>query len=141
MFNHPENDFMKIFLDFDGTVVEHYYPLIGAYNLGCIEVLCMLQEKGFEIILNTYRSEIEDDSLQQAIAYLNDLPLLDKITKSTSHKVSPVEWNVKQALQSNQLFIDDIAPGIPLTDAPKSGGKMVDWHKVYQDLVSEGILE
>ncbi len=30
---------MQIFLDFDGTVVEHYYPLIYAPNPGCEEVI------------------------------------------------------------------------------------------------------
>ena len=35
---------MQIFLDFDGRVVEHYYPLIGAYNPGCKEVISKLQK-------------------------------------------------------------------------------------------------
>ena len=55
---------MQIFLDFDGTVVEHYYPLIGAYNQGAKEVIARLQQAGHEVILNTYRVEIEDDSLK-----------------------------------------------------------------------------
>ena len=52
---------MQIFLDFDGTVVEHYYPLIGAYNPGCKEVISKLQQAGHEVILNTYRVEIDDE--------------------------------------------------------------------------------
>ena len=35
---------MQIFLDFDGTVIEYYYPLIGAYNPGCKDVISKLQQ-------------------------------------------------------------------------------------------------
>jgi hypothetical protein len=79
---------MKIYLDFDGTVVEHFYPLIGAYNPGAIEVLYLLQAKGYELILNTYRSEIKDSSLNEALHYINQLPLFKKITQTTTYKIS-----------------------------------------------------
>ena len=39
---------MQIFLDFEGTVVEHFYPLIGAYNLGAKKVIARLQITGQE---------------------------------------------------------------------------------------------
>ena len=132
---------MKIYLDFDGTVVEHYYPLIGAYNPGAIEVLYLLQAKGYELILNTYRSEIDDNSLNEALHYINQLPLFKKITQTTSYKINPIQWDVHQAIEFNQLFIDDIAPDMPLIKAPKSGGKMVDWLKVHKDLVLGGVLD
>jgi hypothetical protein len=48
---------------------------------------------------------------------------------------------VRQAIESNQLFIDDIAPDMPLINAPKSGGKMVDWKTVYRDLAQGRILD
>ncbi|MEN9446670.1 MAG: Aeromonas phage phiA8-29 [Bacteroidota bacterium] len=132
---------MKIYLDFDGTVVEHFYPLIGAYNPGAIEVLYLLQAKGYELILNTYRSEIKDSSLNEALHYINQLPLFKKITQTTTYKITPIQWNVRQAIESNQLFIDDIAPDMPLINAPKSGGKMVDWKTVYRDLAQGRILD
>ncbi len=132
---------MQIYLDFDGTVVEHYYPLIGAYNPGAIEVLYLLQAKGYELILNTYRSEIEDNSLDEALLYVNQLPLFKKITQTTTYKINPIQWDVRQAIESNQLFIDDIAPDMPLINALKSSGKMVDWRKVYRDLVLGGVLD
>lgn len=132
---------MKIFLDFDGTVVEHFYPLIGAYNPGVIEVLYLLQAKGYELLLNTYRSEIKDNSLDEALHYINQLPLFKKITQTTTYKIKPIQWNVRQAIESNQLFIDDIAPDMPLKNAPKSGGKMVDWKMVYRDLAQARILD
>jgi hypothetical protein len=126
---------MQIFLDFDGTVVEHYYPLIGAYNQGCSEVVSMLQALGHEVILNTYRVEIEDESLKEAIDFLNSLPLAKRISKRTSKKVHPSPWNIEDARQVGKLFIDDIAVGIPLIDAPVSGGKMVDWEAIKKQLI------
>jgi predicted mannosyl-3-phosphoglycerate phosphatase (HAD superfamily) len=72
---------MQIFLDFDGTVVEHYYPLIDSYNSGAKEVISKLQCSGHDIIVNTYRVEIEDNSLQEAISYLSGLDLLYRIAK------------------------------------------------------------
>ena len=49
---------MNIFLDFDGTVVEHKYPAIGKYNQGAFDVVKKLIDAGHNIILNTYRVAI-----------------------------------------------------------------------------------
>ena len=131
---------MQIFLDFDGTVVEHYYPLIGAYNPGCKEVISKLQQAGHEVILNTYRVEIEDESLKQALLYLYTLDLPITITQKKTKKMHPPTWNLDEAIESGKLFIDDIATGIPLMDAPVSGGKMVDWKKIEAELEEKGII-
>lgn len=77
---------MQILLDFNGTVVEHYYPLIGDYNPGAKEVIARLQLAGHEIILNTYRVEMEDDSLKEALVYLYTLDLPLTITQKTKTK-------------------------------------------------------
>ena len=131
---------MQIFLDFDGTVVEHYYPLIGAYNPGCKEVISKLQQAGHEVILNTYRVEIEDESLKQALLFLYTLGLPIAITQKTNTKIHPPTWNIKEAIENGKLFIDDIAIGIPLIDAPVSGGKMVDWKKIKHELENYKII-
>ena len=68
---------MQIVLDFDGTVVEHYYPLIGAYNPSCKEVISKLQHAGHEVILNSYRVEIEDESLKQALLHYTHMSRID----------------------------------------------------------------
>jgi hypothetical protein len=109
--------------------------LIGSYNPGAKEVISKLQRVGHEIILNTYRVEIEDNSLQEAISYLNGLDLPQRIAKRTSKKVQPSPWNIEHAIKAGQLFIDDIAVGIPLIDAPISGGKMVDWESIEKQLI------
>ena len=80
-----------------------------------------------DIILNTYRVEIENDFLREAISYLNGLDLLRRIAKSTANKVQPSPWNIEYATKAGRLFINDIAAGIHLIKAPVSGGKMVGW--------------
>lgn len=47
---------MKIAVDFDGTIVEHEYPKIGKTRPFAFETLKMLENKGHELILWTYRS-------------------------------------------------------------------------------------
>lgn len=131
---------MQILLDFDGTVVEHYYPLIGAYNPGAKEVIARLQLAGHEVILNTYRVEMEDDSLKEALVYLYTLDLPLTITQKTKTKIHPSPWNIKEAIVTGKLFIDDLAEGMPLINAPVSGGKMVDWKKIEQELENFKII-
>jgi len=57
---------MIIAVDFDGTIVDHEYPLIGKPKLFAFETLKALQEKGHQLILWTYRSGNE---LKQAVEY------------------------------------------------------------------------
>lgn len=47
---------MKIAVDFDGTLVEHKYPEIGAKKLFAFETLRELQKRGDFLTLWTYRS-------------------------------------------------------------------------------------
>jgi len=70
---------MKIYLDFDGTVVEHEYPEIGKYNKGAFKVIKKLQDAGHEIILNTYRADCNDGTLEAAKAYLDQATSIDPI--------------------------------------------------------------
>lgn len=53
---------MIIAVDFDGTIVKHKYPAIGKEIPFAIKTLKLMQEKGHQIILWTYRSgkELED---------------------------------------------------------------------------------
>lgn len=46
-----------ILCDFDGTIVEHKYPLIGKPMPGAIETLRDLQAAGFKLILWTCRED------------------------------------------------------------------------------------
>ena len=56
---------MIIAVDFDGTIVRHKYPSIGKEKPFAIKTLKLLQDKGHQIILWTYRSGKElDDAIQ-----------------------------------------------------------------------------
>jgi len=58
---------MNIYLDFDGTVVEHDYPCIGRLNPNALEVIKRLQDAGHNIILNTMRVEFKDGTMKEAL--------------------------------------------------------------------------
>lgn len=133
---------MKIYLDFDGTVVEHQYPAIGAENPHALRVIRALQDKGHTIILNTYRADLNDGSLEEALAYLsNPAHGLKSITTSTSKKIHPGPFDLTASLQFEKLYIDDIAEGIPLIpNRMIANGFMVHWLALEQHLMEVGIL-
>jgi hypothetical protein len=144
---------MKIYLDFDGTVVEHQYPKIGRCNFGCMEVIKKLQDAGHEIILNTYRVECMDGSLEAALKHLNEKSwMLTKpttpnrqdfslmpITTYTPKKIHPPKWDWDLIRFWKEMYIDDIADGIPLKPAVMIHGNMVDWDKLDLEFQDNGI--
>lgn len=144
---------MKIFLDFDGTVVEHTYPKIGRCNFGCFEVIKKLQDAGHEIILNTMRSEFKNDSLEKALDLINNFHWMlikdrsqretfeIKPIKSTDHKIQPGCWDIERAKVLGELFIDDICTGTPLKPAVMTNGKMVDWDELDKIFEKNGLYE
>ena len=133
---------MTIYLDFDGTVVEHQYPALGAENPHAFRVIRTLQDKGHSIILNTYRADLNDGSLEEALAFLNDSAHgLDTISKSTAKKIHPGPFDLTESLRFEKLYIDDIAEGIPLIpNLMVANGFMVDWLAVEDALIQVGIL-
>lgn len=133
---------MVIYLDFDGTIVEHAYPLIGAYNPGCFEVIQKLQQAGHEIVLNTVRTDMNDGTLQQAFDFLNKQTgnRISAITESTEHKFHPGIWDWKFFEKNLVIFIDDICKGIPLRETIIiKSGKMVDWPALDAQFIERNI--
>lgn len=130
-------DKYTILLDFDGTVVEHDYPRIGRCNFGSIEVIYKLQQAGHDIILNTYRADLNDGSLEKALELLNgkawmltnprnteielDIKIYNKI------KLPPAKWDWSVMERDKIMYIDDIALNIPLKRAVMVKGFIVDW--------------
>lgn len=112
---------MKIILDFDGTVVKHEFPKIGIHNKYSDVVLKKLKEAGHQIILNTYRADIQQQYLLQAIKYVQQYIQLDGYYKN---KVNPPIFNMDKYIENEIIYIDDIAIGIPLID------KMVNWYEL-----------
>jgi len=133
---------MKIYLDFDGTVVEHQYPNIGVYNEGCFEVIQKLQKARHRIILNTYRANLKDGTLQAAITYLNfwalenDLIVIEEFERI---KLEPHPWDWNYFKTNDLIYIDDICEGIPLRPAKEAEYPMVDWKKLDKEFEEKGI--
>lgn len=132
---------MNIYLDFDGTVVEHDYPQIGSLNPNSLEVIKKLQDAGHNIILNTMRVEFDDGSMQEALDFINFNESIKgiEIREQTEQKIHPPRWNLDKI--ENDIFIDDIAPNIPLIKAPIVGGFMVNWIEIERQLKQKGILD
>ena len=130
---------MKIYLDFDGTVTIHKYPDIGIYNEGCFEVVRKLQDAGHEIILNTYRANCNDGTLEEAIEYLKNADQILPILKVEKLKVKPIPWDWKVFKQKQLIFIDDICPGSPLRKAERSEYMVVDWERIDKEFSEHGI--
>jgi hypothetical protein len=133
---------LTIYLDFDGTVVEHQYPALGAENPHAFRVIRALQDKGHTIILNTYRADLNDGSLEEALAFLSD-PVhgLDSISRSSVKKIHPGPFDLRESLRFDKLYIDDIAEGIPLIpNRMIANGFMVNWPAVEIELMRASIL-
>lgn len=118
------NDEITIWLDFDGTIVEHAYPHIGMLNPHAIEVISKLHEKGHHIILNTKRIELANNSFTEATDFLihHHVP----VREYSPQKYYPTAFNPKTFALNNEVFIDDIATGIPLIPCREINGQMVD---------------
>jgi hypothetical protein len=134
---------MKIYLDFDGTVVEHYFPEIGAENPNALNVISRLQTAGHEIILNTYRADIDQQHVQEALDFIHSSGILvNPIEKFLPQKLEPRSFDLERAKESNQLYIDDIADGIPMRrNIALEYGMMVDWIELEKRLEDAGFFE
>lgn len=141
---------MKIYLDFDGTVVEHQYPRMGRCNFGCIEVIKKLQDAGHEVVLNTYRANISPSALQQALDFLNvnawaflngkqDHFFELKPIVALPEKLHPAQWDWNLMNQTDAVYIDDVALHMPLKPAVMSEGKMVDWGQINLEFIENGM--
>lgn len=126
-----------IYLDFDGTCVEHEYPKIGRMNFGFENVLIKLMNAGCKIILNTYRSNLEAEHnngcLNAALQFLNDnvrFELPYEIKECLLTKAHPRQWDWEVMNKNLEIFIDDIALNIPLKPAVTTNGNVVDWNEL-----------
>lgn len=133
---------MRIYLDFDGTVVEHNFPAIGAENPNAVHVISLLQKAGHHIVLNTYRAEIDLSYVQEALSFLNSFPQLNEpIDNFLLKKLEPKPFDLNHVKSTNQLYIDDIANGIPLSrNKVLEFGMMVDWLELERIFRAEKII-
>lgn len=115
-------------MDFDGTIVDHQFPLIGEEVPGAIAALKEFMWMGARLILWTVRSNTSGSHLDDAVAWcrargvefwaVNERP--DQRPWSRSPKVHA------------HVFIDDAAFGCPLRahPSPLSRRPCVDWGRV-----------
>jgi len=122
-------------VDFDGTIVDHAYPLIGEPVPGAIPWLKKLQNHGAKIILWTMRSDHPKvgNVLSQAVEYLNgngiDLYAINSNPSQSSWTNSPKAFA--------HIYIDDAAIGCPLIELPAFKRRCVDWTLVGEMLQAQ----
>jgi hypothetical protein len=117
---------MKIAVDFDGTIVDHRFPDIGAPNPGAFFWLQEFQKAGAELILWTMRCDegkygktltaAVDHCRENGVEFIgaNENPGQESWT------FSPKAYAV--------IYIDDAAFGCPMRENPRMGGRpMADW--------------
>ena len=113
---------LKIAVDFDGTIVEHAYPAIGAEKMFAIETLKKLQEHGCRLVLWTFRAGKE---LDEAVAYCRERGI-EFYAINKNYPEEEMDDNTSRKIDAD-LFIDD-----------KNLGGIPDWGRIWQMLDPEG---
>lgn len=114
------------YLDFDRTIQELAYPEtdINFLNENCIEFVKRIKELDYKVVLNSYRANLHNGSLEEAIQSIKSSVEFDEIAPN---KIAPLKFD----LSSDQLFIDDEAVNVPLKLSSKILlAKVVDFSKI-----------
>lgn len=127
-----------IAVDFDGTIVRHEYPDIGAPVPLAIETLVALLDEGHELILWTMRSdgERQGPTLTQAVEFCRangiDLAGVNANPTQGSWTSSPKAYA--------HVYIDDAAIGCPLVHPDDGGRPYADWQAIRDALIERELL-
>ena len=114
---------MNIAVDFDGTIVEHEYPNIGAEKLFAIETLKQIQKQGHQLILWTYRTGPE---LEVAIDFCRNNGLeFYAVNKNYPEEI--YDESVPRKLNVD-MYIDD-----------RNFGGFVEWSIVWEMFSGESV--
>lgn len=117
---------MTIAVDFDGTIVEHRYPEIGAPIPFAIETLRLLVLDGHKLILWTVR---EGALLDEAVQYLIDNDIDLYAVNSDYPNSSWSDKGVSRKITAD-VYIDD-----------RNLGGLPDWGQIYQIISNRTIPE
>ena len=124
---------MIVGVDFDGTVVEHRYPLIGPPVPDALEVIQGLRHNNHYIILWTMRS---GEHLEDAVQYMRDNGVyLFGINENPSQHT----WSQSPKAYCH-IYIDDAALGCPLVYTQDGRRPYVSWSGVRMELRKRGLL-
>ena len=109
---------MIIAIDFDGTIVEHKYPAIGAELPFAIDTLIKLKEEGHKLILWTVR---EGRLLDEAVAFCRERGLeFYAINRDYPEEEKGRNNHFSRKLKAD-LWIDD-----------RNLGGLPDWGTIYE---------
>lgn len=114
-------------VDFDGTIVEHMYPEIGAPVPDAIESLMDFNNFGAKIMLWTMRS---GQTLLEAVDYCER----NGITLWGVNENPEQDWSFSNK-QYAHMYIDDAAVGCPLV-RPSGRRPYVDWFPIYEHVMA-----
>ncbi len=111
----------KIAVDFDGTLVDNDYPRIGKPIVFAFDTLIKLQEKGFRLILWTYRS---GKTLEEAVNFCKENGVTFYAINNSFPEEEP-DLTISRKINAD-IFIDD-----------RNIGGLMDWGQIYHDLIQE----
>jgi len=111
-----------IAVDFDGTIVEHKYPLIGKEMHFAFTTLKELRKKGHKLILWTYR---QGEELQEAVAFCNKNGL--EFYAVNKNFPNETEEDGHSRKLNADIFIDD-----------RNVGGFLGWDNIWAMLHPEG---
>lgn len=117
---------MIIAVDFDGTIVEHRYPAIGAERAFAVETLKLLQQEGHRLILWTVR---EGKELEEAIEWCKARGLVFYAVNRDFPEEQLDHENYSRKLKAD-LFIDD-----------RSFGGLPEWGVIYHRIKAGKALD
>ncbi len=114
---------MVIAIDFDGTIVDHNYPLIGRPVPHAIETMKRLIKEKHLLILYTMRS---GKNLDAAVDYCEENGIQ---FWGVNNNPDQSEWTNSPKVYADK-YIDDAAVGMPLRDYPDFLNPAVCWDYV-----------
>jgi hypothetical protein len=113
---------MIIAIDFDGTIVEHQYPVIGKVRPFAFETLLLLQKKGHQLILWSYRAGKE---LDEAVSFCEKRGLTFYAVNCSYPEEDFCATSDSRKIHAD-LFIDD-----------RNFGGIPSWGEIYHKLYPE----
>ena len=124
---------MVIAVDFDGTCVEHEYPMVGMDVEGAVEVLRALNKQGHRLILYTMRSGAK---LEAAVKWFRDRKV---VLWAINENPEQREWTESPKVYAD-IYIDDASLGCPVMFIDGVRRPVVNWTKVRALLEYDKVL-
>jgi len=111
----------KIAVDFDGTIVESRYPNIGKPKMFAFDTLKKLQDKGFILILWTFRYGKE---LDEAVEFCKEKGI-EFFAVNESYPGEEYKPGKMSRKIDADIFVDD-----------RNVGGMLSWGEIYQNITN-----